>query len=1022
MIKFNLSFNLRSIFVSAFLLLNLACGEIVSNLEYSLVKGANLSWASKVNISSINISAYPVSGQCVPQYNDVTVSVGDPVLIQQDFTCVNCLFNGVMDLSSAGLAEGPIAVNATQISLTVGALVQVLVDTIIPIAPTIVTPVDGSSTTTITQSVTGACETGATVNVFGDFTGSPLTAPCVSSSYVRSISLILGNGVKSISATQTDSVGNTSPATAITINLGIPPSAPTITSPTAGLLTNQTAQTITGTCETGATVNISGDVVGAPVTSACVASAYSQSITLTASNGVKSIDVSQTNTAGTSPTVNRTVNLDTVNPAAPGISTPVNGAQTNVVAQTVAGTLSGSCEAGATVNISGDIVGSPVTTSCVSTTYSRAVTLVIGDGVKNISATQTDAAGNTSVATNISITLDQTLPIAPTIASPANGLITNTQNQTISGTCETAATVSISGGIIGAPVTTVCAAGSYSTAITLTAADGVKALNVTQRDVATNLSPAASISVTLDRTLPSAPTITSPVNSSYTNQTAQTVSGACESGATVNLSGDFTGSPLTTVCAASAYSRAITLTAGDGAKSISATQTDVAGNTSTPTNISITLDTVNPAAPVITTPANNSFTNATSVIASGTCISGTPVNLFGDFTGSPVTTPCGGGGFSRSVTLVAPDGVKTINANQADLAGNLSATATNTVTLDRVAPTSPTITSPVNGTTVTNSAQTVTGACETNATVQISGNIIGSPVSVVCAASAYSQAVTLTASYGAKAISVIQTDQAGNSSAPPVSVSVNYTNLNVTYPASFTNLKYTPLNTPAAGIAPTVVSGTPTSYSISPALPTGLSFNTTSGLISGTPTASDDVGTTYTITINDAIGTIQRTMFLRIAIPDYTWMGNAGDGLWNTAANWRINAVPPTTAYTYFDDECLVSGNCNVNVNVNSQVRRVYMKPTYTGTITQNPGITFQVGYRSSPGSANTAWGKWVMDAGTFVGGNSNLIVDRLNIQGGTFTSTSATLQLGSAHTFRGCDQGSPSWDWVLNKDCGFTL
>src|SRR5687767_4825039 len=41
---------------------------------------------------------------------------------------------------------------------------------------------------------------------------------------------------------------------------------------------------------------------------------------------------------------------------------------------------------------------------------------------------------------------------------------------------------------------------------------------------------------------------------------------------------------------------------------------------------------------------------------------------------------------------------------------------------------------------------------------------------------------------------------------------------------------------PAAEIVPTV-SGTVSSYSVSPALPAGLSLNTATGVISGTPTA-----------------------------------------------------------------------------------------------------------------------------------------------------------------------------------------
>ncbi len=717
------------------------CGEIVSSLEYSRVIGFDLRWTSRNDISAGNIGSYPVAGRCVPQYNDVTVEVGSPVLASQTFTCNNGLFSGAIDLSSAGLPEGPTRIIALQLLLTANAQVQVLKDTIIPIAPVIISPLNGSSTSAASISVTGSCETNSIVNISGDFVGSPVNTACVASGFVRAITLILGNGPKNISATQTDSVGNISPADSIIVNLGILPTVPTIASPIAGQLTNAVAITVTGTCESAATVNISGDVVGAPVTVVCSAGSYSQAVSLTATNGVKTINVSQTNTAGTSPTATININLDT---AVPG---------------------------------------------------------------------------------------------APTIVTPANGSISNT--------------------------------------------------------------------------LP------------------KTVTGACETGATVNLTGDFSGSPLTAPCVSANYSRAITLTAANGAKSISATQTDPAGNTSSATNISITLDTVTPGAP--------------------------------------------------------------------------------------------TITNPLNGVQVSTTAQTVSGACETGATVNLAGSIVGSPVTTACVASAYSQAVTLTAANGSKTINASQTDPAGNISAT-TSISFIYSNLNVTYPAMFTGLKYTPLNDPLPGVAPTVVSGTPTGYAITPALPTGLSFNTSTGLISGTATVSDDVGTLYTITITDAVGSIQRTIFLRIAIPDYTWMGTAGDGLWNTAANWRINAVPPSTAYVYFDNECQASGFCNANININAQVTRVYMKPTYTGTITQLPGFTFGVGTGLSTSATINSWGKWEMEAGTFVGGNSSLILDRLNIIGGSFTSTSSTLTLGSVFTEDFCEGGLPLWEWKGSRDCGFTL
>ena len=58
--------------------------------------------------------------------------------------------------------------------------------------------------------------------------------------------------------------------------------------------------------------------------------------------------------------------------------------------------------------------------------------------------------------------------------------------------------------------------------------------------------------------------------------------------------------------------------------------------------------------------------------------------------------------------------------------------------------------------------------------------------------------------------------------------------------------------------------GAISSYSISPAAPTGLTFNTTTGLLTGTPTVVA-VETTYTITATNASGSTAKTFTLTVA-------------------------------------------------------------------------------------------------------------------------------------------------------------
>jgi hypothetical protein len=529
---------------------------------------------------------------------------------------------------------------------------------------------------------------------------------CTGGTFTQVIGITSGDGPKTLIVRQTDPSGNISPNDSVTVTLDtsvtVVPIAPVISSPTIGTLTNSPSQLVQGTCESGANVNISGNIVGAPVVVACVGGNFSQPVTLTAGDGVKTINANQTNIIGNSPSTSVNLTLDTTAPLAPVIVSPTNGSSSNQVSQTLVGT----CESGSTINISGNIVGAPISTACVGGNFSQPVTLTAGDAAKNISATQTDPAGNTSPSTSVNVNLITGLPPAPTITSPVNNSFTNQTAQTVIGACVTGNTVNIFGaGVVGAPVTVVCAAGAYSRAITLTAGQGAKAISATQTDLAGNTSISTNISITFDGTSPSAPVVSAPINGSFTNLIAQTVTGTCEVDATVNISGaGIVGGPIAVACPAGTYSQAVNLTAGDGAKAISATQTDLAGNTSAATNVTVNLDQSNPIAPTITSPVDNSITNLLAQTVTGVCETGASISISGvGVSGGPVATTCPAGTYSQAITLTSGEGAKAINVTQTDSAGNVSPVAAIGIYYDPNQPTviitssesSPTAVSPI---------------------------------------------------------------------------------------------------------------------------------------------------------------------------------------------------------------------------------------------------------------------------------------------------------------------------------------
>ncbi|RIV94025.1 Ig-like domain-containing protein, partial [Azospirillum brasilense] len=176
-------------------------------------------------------------------------------------------------------------------------------------------------------------------------------------------------------------------------------------------------------------------------------------------------------------------------------------------------------------------------------------------------------------------------------------------------------------------------------------------------------------SLTIDTTNPNAPVITTTLSNSAT----PTITGTAEAGATVTV--EVGGATYTTTATNGTWSidlsqppssGTLTLNA-NGANPVSATATDAAGNVSAPGTQSLTIDTTNPNAPVITTTLSNS---ATPTIT-GTAEAGATVTV--EVGGATYTTTATNGTWSIDLSQPPSSGTLTLNANGAN---PVSATAT----------------------------------------------------------------------------------------------------------------------------------------------------------------------------------------------------------------------------------------------------------------------------------------------------------------------------------------------------------
>ncbi|WP_345794343.1 retention module-containing protein [Thauera sp. JM12B12] len=577
-------------------------------------------------------------------------------------------------------------------------------------APTIALDTDtGASgtdgiTKTGTYTVTGT-ETGAVVEYSTDGGASwSTTAPTAV------------EGANTIQVRQTDVAGNVSPAATLSFTLDTQIAAPTIV-----LDTDTGASTTDGITKTGA-YTVSGTETGAVVEYSADGGTTWSTTAPTAVEGANTIQVRQTDVAGNvSPAATLSFTLDT-QIAAPTIALDADtgASATDGITKTGTYTVTGT-ESGAVVEYSTD----------GGTTWSTTAPVAV-EGENTIQVRQTDVAGNVSPAATLSFTLDTQIA-APTIALDADTGASGTDGITKTGA------YTVSGTETGAVVEYSTDGGSTWSTTAPVAVEGENTIQVRQTDVAGNVSAPATLSFTLDTTIAS-PTIAldadtgASATDGITKTGAYTVSGT-ETGALVEYSTDGVNWSTTAP------------TAVEGANTIQVRQTDVAGNVSAPATLSFTLDT-QIAAPTIVLDADTGGSATDGITKTGT------YTVTGTETGAVVEYSTDGVNWSTTAPT-AVEGANTIQVRQTDVAGNVSAPATLSFTLD-TAIAAPTI-----------ALDTDTGASGTDGitktgTYTVTGTETGAVVEYSTDGGASWSTTAPTAVEGANTIQVRQTDVAGN--------------------------------------------------------------------------------------------------------------------------------------------------------------------------------------------------------------------------------------------------------------------
>ena len=620
----------------------------------------------------------------------------------------------------------------------------------------------GSATNENTPTLAGTAEAGGTITIYDGTTVLGTTTADANGNWTFTPQTALIDGSHVLSVTVTDAAGNTSaPGAPFTLAVDtLAPGTPTV-APSNGT-------TLAGTADAGSTVRIdlNGDGTPDATVTADGNGNWSYAPATALANGT-AVTVTAADAAGnTSAPAGTTIDagiVDTTPPAAPTIDA------------TSGRTLTGTAEAGSTVNLDLDGNGTADTTVSADAagnwTYTPLLPLPHGT-IVNVTAT--DIAGNTSQPATIIV--DALAPSAPSIgsvtdnAAPVTGTVTsggstNDTTPTFSGTAEAGSTVTLTDTVIGAVLGTAVADGSGNWSFTPASAlaQGTYAIQATATDAAGNVStPGTAFDLAIDTAAPPVPTV-NPSNGNTLGGTADPLGIV-----NVDLNGDGTADATVTADADGNWTYTPATPIANGTV-VSVIASDAAGNASSAA--SVTIDAAPPAAPTIASAADNvppltvpiasgGVTNDASPTLTGTAEAGAIITVRNGTAELGTTTADGNGDWQFTPAADLVDGNYAITVTATDAAGNVSSpSAAFVITIDTTPPALPTV--------AASNGSTLSGTADAGGTVAIDLDGDGTSDATVGVDANGNWTYTPAAPIpGGTTVQVSAVDAAGNASGP----------------------------------------------------------------------------------------------------------------------------------------------------------------------------------------------------------------------------------------------------------------
>ncbi len=445
-------------------------------------------------INAQNAGTYMVSGTCTSSAGTVSITLAT---VTATAPCSAGTFTTTLDVRAVpDAAQVPISASQTNPSGTVVDTRYALKDTVVPGAPVITAPANGSSTTDNRPAIVGTAEANATVTVTLNGTVVGTAVADGNGAWSFTPAATLPSGPNTVSATQTDVAGNmgpASPTTTFTVEAANPP--PVITTPTDGSTVSTRSPPIGGTSPSGVTITVrlNGMVLG--TTTSTAQGTWSLTPPTPLAPGTYSAVATATNSAGNVSANSNTVVFSIGQGTAdvPSVTAPANGSLTRDSTPDVEGTAAPSSTV--TVLIDGQVVGT--TTSDASGRWTFTLTSPLAEGPHDARARQTVNGATSADSPSNRFVVDTVGPPTTLKVDPTESI--DGDSVTASGVTEPNATVTVFVGDLPVATATADGAGLWTVGLPPAALPlGTSAVTAQATDPAGNLGPKAqAVAVTV---------------------------------------------------------------------------------------------------------------------------------------------------------------------------------------------------------------------------------------------------------------------------------------------------------------------------------------------------------------------------------------------------------------------------------------------------------------------------------------------------------------------------------------------